>query len=537
MMINSPEKQRLQTGIQLLYLSWTAILTAWLFDYSILGCELASWDGYERSAWAASIWYDIRHLDLYQLWHHTNQQRVWPPLHSWVTGVLFVLFGASLETARLVCLGSLWVSALFMFRYFSLSTAAGIFAAITSWLLLTTSPFMVHHATSVMSELPGLCLVLAVVVSMSYQDAKKESHMLPGVLLGLLFLYKYNYAGLTYTALFLSRWMQSGFAIRGFITQKNLQLFGIPLLMFTAWMIPFRKEKIHDFLYFAANNPNARTPLSWQSIIMYPIRLPDTFFMAPWVCYVSGGVMLLAMVFNPKRFLSHPVFTLFWVHFLAAVLHPMKDIRFVFIPMGLWYLMTGISLQWIIEKISWLRSTAAVVLISLILVGITMTAAVKQKELYQTPQLAMVDRHEGIIRIATNYIEHEDFVGIFASHDLFMPPAINFYFTTMMDTLLRRNYDEPNRWSFLYLLQSRDGFTDLTEEEKIKALRHELFIRRSNRVIVFKSVAPEKIVNFEQWYGGADEMSALLPKMPEFKLQYEKRYDDIDLLLQIYYIH
>lgn len=536
MMLTTPEQHRMQTGIQLLLLSWTTLLTAWLFDYSILNCELASWDGYERSAWASTIWYDIRHFNVYQLWHHTHQQVVWPPLHSWVTGILFVIFGASLETARLVCLGSLWISAFFMIRYYSLRNSAGIFAAVTSWLLFTTSPFMVHHATSIMSELPGLCLVLSVVFALQNKVDKSQSYVLPGILLGLLFLYKYNYAGITYAALFLSRWMQSGFALRGFITKNNLQLFGIPVAIFVIWMIPEMDDKIRGFRYFATNNPNARTPLSWQSIIMYPIQLPERFFMAPWVCYISGGIMTLALVLQPKRFISHPVFTLLWVHFLAAVLHPMKDIRFVFIPMGLWFLMTGISLQWLIEKFSWLRATMVTVLIALILSVLTVIAAVKQKELYQTPQLSMEDRHEDIIRIVTEYIEKDDFAGLFISHDLFMPPAINFYFTIMMDTLPRPRYDEPQRWSFLYLLQPRESVLGQSEEEQIKAMRHELFVRRTNKVVILKSLAPERIANFELWYGGADEMSSLLPSMPEFQLQYEKRYDDINLLLQIYHI-
>lgn len=536
MMPKTSEQIRLQTGIQIFYLIWTLLLAVWLFDYSIMGCELASWDDYERCAWASTIWYDIRYLDLFHFWRHTNEQVVWPPLHSWVTGILFIIFGASLETARLVCLSSLWISALFMFRYFVPYSVGGMFAAVVSWMLLTSSSFMVHHATSVMSEMPGLCLIFAVVVFIPKNDKENSSFIVPGVLLGLLFLYKYNFAGITFAALLLSRWLESGFAVRAFFTKANLQLFGIPLFMFIVWMIPNMDDKISGFAYFAANNPNARTPLSWASIVMYPKQLPTTFFMAPWVCYVSGGLMLLAFAFQPKRFITNPVFTLLWLHFLAAVLHPMKDIRFVFIPMGLWYLMTGISLQWVIQRFAWLQSMPSKVILSIGLITLTMMAAISQKELYQSPQLAMESRHKDVVRFITDYVEYDDFAGLLISHDLFMPPAINFYFTTMMDTLPRRSYKEPQRWSFFFLLQPRESVLHQNEEERIKALRHELFVRRTNKIIVLKSTAPEKIVNFETWYGGADEMRGVLEKMPEVHLSFEKRYDEINLLLKIYHI-
>ncbi len=531
------ETVRLHAGIKLLFVSWTALLAAWLFEHSILGCELASWDGYERSAWGASIWYDIRHFDLFHLWRHTNEQVVWPPLHSWITGTLFVLFGASLETARLVCIGSLLLSAWFLFQYFNLQQVGAVAAAIVSWLLLTASPFIAHHATSIMSELPGLCLVYAVLVSLPKDNDQQQSFFLPGVLLGLLFLYKYNYAGLTYAALFLSRWMQSGFAIKGFITKQNLQYFGIPLLILALWFIPDLKEKIGGFAYFAANNPNARTPLSWESIILYPIRLPEVFFAADWVCYVSAGIMVIGLFLSPKRFVMNPVFTLFWVHFLAAVVHPMKDIRFVFIPMGMWFLLTGISLQWIIQRFLFLQTLPGKILTASVIAAFITISLSAQIPLYQKQHLSMETRHEGIIHILTGFVQHKDFTGLFISHDLFMPPAINFYFTTIMDTLPRRSYDEPQRWSFYYLLQPKESVAQTPVDESIKALRHEMFVRKTNKVIVLQSLAPEKIVNFDLWYGGAYVMSQRLNEMEELTLLYERRFSDIDLLVKVYRVH
>jgi len=531
----SEKNARISKLVYLLLTLWTSLLVVWLYDVSVQDGGLASWDGYDRCAWASSVWYDIRHFEISLLWKHTNAQVVWPPLHSWITGLLFVLFNPSLQTARFVCLISFFLTGIFLLRYFKLDQNTGFPAGCLAWGLFTSSPYAVHHSVSIMSELPGLCLVTAVLFSLPQLNQRNSKGMVAGVLLGLLFLFKYNYAVLTYAGILLTVLIQSRFSLKAFFSKTNLYILGIPLIVCFFWFLPEFNHKLEGFLFFASNNPNARTPFGWESLWYYPSQIAAVYFYHPAVFIVSLILIAAAFIHSPGSFWKHPAFHLFWIHFMAAVFHPMKDIRFVFIPMGLFFLLAGISLQILITRFKpSFYFKIALTMLSILCAGYIVSI---QFRLTHELQLTQENRHEAVYQTLLSYIEKDDYTGLLSAHDFLPPPALNFYLATGLDDIPDRKSGQLSRWSFLYLMISTDAVADKSVEESIEILRHDLFIRQSTKVIFLQSMNPQQISRFDEPFGGAYQYGLLLDQLPELERIYEHEFRDIDLALKIYSVN
>ncbi|MBI1387512.1 MAG: hypothetical protein GC154_03595 [bacterium] len=521
-------------------IAWTGLLTLWLYWYSVRGAGLAGWDDYDRAAWGAAIWACIRQGDWGLAWLYTNSQTVWPFLHSWITAALFFLFGPSMSTARLIALGAWFGTAALIVRWFyrnegDNSPVLAFIGAAAAWLLFTTCPTALEHAASVMSELPGLFLVMLAISAMPKRnDAAPLSYLWPGFCLGLLFYFKYNYAVLTCVGLGLARLARSKWSFKSLFDFQNIVLFGAPALLMGAWLIPNLDGKLKGLFYFAVNNPNARTPFSFKSFLFYPVGIPPIYFASVWLFPATLVLIILAVMFSKRIRLTDPVAACFVVHFLAAVIHPMKDIRFVFIPMGLYFVLFGQSIVELTRlrisggvSASYSRVFALILLVCMLVMGY-------QTHLHRVPHASLYHVYMAPIRTVIDEISPDDHIAFLIAHDQMTPPSINFHLTCALEQPQNPIRGEPFRWNHYCLLMPGEEARAKSIDERYAYLRHEMYLDKINVVVTLQSTAPWKISRWDELFGGAQEYANLVPYMDEFEMVLERTFYKTDALLRIY---
>ncbi len=518
---------------------WTLLLCIWLYHYTIRGGGLPCWDEWERCAWASNIWYDLLHFDIVLFWNHTNTQVVWPFLHSWVTGILFVLFGPTLETARLVSLLSLFGSALILL-YFFLKRADPFdwIAGIVAWILFSTSPLIIQHAASVMSELPGLFLVLLVLlVWPDNTETGKRRLILAGFFMGLLFYYKYNYAFLTYFALITATLFKERFHIRVLLSKQYDLLFGLPLTMLLLWLLPSFSRKIAGLVGFALNNPNVRMPFTLSSFLYYPERIPLEYFASPFFAIASLVLVVIAVFLSKTIRLTNPVVTCFLIHFLAAVIHPMKDARFMFIPMGLFFLLTGESVSAMLRRIFLISETRRHHAILLLLLPLLIPTFVYQTKVFRQANISKEQFFLAPIQTVINHTQKTDNIAFLISHDQISPPAITYYLTTAHDIVQSREDGSLKNWNYLFLFEPGEKVRALSAEERRKQLEYFLYIFKSTKIITIQSTAPWSIARFESLFGGTHEYAELVSQLDKFTLDFERDFKQTYSRVRVYSFH
>ncbi|MFB3785374.1 MAG: ArnT family glycosyltransferase [bacterium] len=505
---------------------WTLVLTVWLYWYSARYGGLPEWDGFERVSSAARIWYDIRHLDFAHFWLHTNSLAVWPFLHSWITGILFVLFRPSFATAALVSLFAFWGTACLtvwlLLRERRPFAPAGAAAA---WGLFTTSPIVLQNSVTIMTELSGLFLVLAIITCLPREKDERPGWFIPsGILLALLFMFKYNFAGLTWAALLVHRSARARFSLRKAASCGNLILFGIPIFGLALWFIPDTAHKWKNFWDFAFNNPQVYTPFGLASLLYYPQHIPEVYFALPFLFTAGVTLMLIEFPVSVKLRLTNPVFACFLVHFLAAEIHPMKMDRFQFIAVGLFFVLSGQVLDEVLTRIFTsmrIKSTAAawtgclLILLPAVDYGADRChePQIRQENSFITPLEAILDRVDPSGRTA-----------LFLAYDSIPPPSIFYYYITRFDQLEYDVRTGEHRWNLVFLFRSRESVTSLSPEERIKELRRVLEGRKVTQIAIVDCLEPLSGPAYEQAYGGVAEMAKLVPQLEECELNYEEEF-------------
>lgn len=515
---------------------WTGVLALWLYLYSIRHGGAPCWDEFERCAWASHIWYGIRHFDLFHLWKHTNAQMVWPPLHSWVTGILFTVFGPSLATGRLFSLLAFWGSGFLIFYWFvRRRDLVSCLGGVAAWSLYTTAPIVVQQAVGIMSEGVGLFIALLVLVSLPRSEDEKPSRWAwSGLFLGLFFLYKYNYAFLIYAGILVSRYFQNGASFLNMVRKTNLYLFGIPVLVMILWFIPHFEQKWQNLLDFAFNNPSAYQPLGFSSLFYYPQVIPKAFFAIPWMSVGALALIFVALPLGWRLTLRNPAIACCIVHFAAVTIHPMKMERFQFITMGLFFIAAGESLRTILLILPNRKKPMPLALGIPISLLILVPTVLYQCDFFRREQLSQVNVNIAPIQMAADRMKSEDRAALLITHDNASPPAATFYFMTGLDMLQRDLRDNVSHWHHLFLFQPRDAVLALSEEERIRRFRHELYVTRSNKIVVIETTNPLSSPIFPTVFAGVQEYIDTIPLLTEWQLVAERYFPRAQANVRIY---
>lgn len=505
---------------------WTLVLTFWLYWYSARIGGFPDWDGFERVSSASRIWYDIRHGDFDNFWQHTHSLVVWPFLHSWLTGALFVVFGPAFTSAELLSLFAFWGSAcLIVFLFLRRPTTFAPAGAAAAWGLFITSPIVLYNSVIIMTELFGLFLVLAILACLPGEEDKRPGrYVAGGILLALLFMFKYNFAGLTWAGLLIYRLAAARYSLWKAANRSNAVLFGIPILFLALWFLRDTANKWTHFWSFAVNNPLLYKPIGVASLLYYPQRVPGIYYALPFLFTAGVVLMLIELPMSRRLRLTNPVLALFLIHFLAAEIHPMKMDRFQFIPMGLFFVLSGQVLEDILARIfspPGVRSTLAAWAACLLILP---PAAAYSADRCHEPQIRQENKFITPLQAILDHVENGDRTALFIAYDSIPPPAVFYYYITQRDQL---DYDVrtgEHRWFLAFLFRSRESVTSLSPGERIQELRRMLQSRKTTKAAIVECIEPLSSPEYDMAYGGVAEMAKLVPQLDEYELTYEEEF-------------
>ena len=186
-----------------------------VYHLEILPSGPFHWDEAAHSLKGVLIAHDLQTHDWLSFFYDTYRQVYWPPLHSWLLGVAFLLHHPTVELARQVSLVLFLLAALMVYcaalqlplRY--RETAATIAAT-----LFLTSPLILSLAGQAMLEVPGLffiCLTIFVFAWLNNGPHPDVAHVWLGLGMTGAYFIRTNYG-----ILLLLVWAVTVFANGGF---------------------------------------------------------------------------------------------------------------------------------------------------------------------------------------------------------------------------------------------------------------------------------------------------------------------------------
>jgi 4-amino-4-deoxy-L-arabinose transferase-like glycosyltransferase len=168
-----------------------------VYRYLIALGGTLGWDESAHALYGLLIAHDLSQHDWISLLYDTYRQVYWPPLYSWLAGLLFLFTGASDVAARSVsaiCLAAL--PPLLFLAARRMSPEHGTTAGLLTASLALTSPALIRYSSVSMLEMPGLVAVAftlyAWIEATTSPDARRW-HVLAGLGVVAAFFAKTNY--------------------------------------------------------------------------------------------------------------------------------------------------------------------------------------------------------------------------------------------------------------------------------------------------------------------------------------------------------
>lgn len=255
----------------------------------VLAHRPPGWDEAAHALQGALIAHDIREGDLLSLLFDTYRQIYWPPLHSWLIGIPFLVTGPDLEVARSVSVVAfvLLAPTLFLVARTIEPAHDSLAGSLTAGLVLTC-PGIVALAAAAMLELPALlalgCTMLVYCRLARDPTVRPEGHALLGVCTVLTYLVKTNFGVLLVICIVLAKLIAVGFRPRALLTRQNLFAV-IPLVVFCAiWFAdPRRLVSTWDSL---VNSPwGGEEATGFEGLLFFPRSIVE----------LSGAASLLLL--------------------------------------------------------------------------------------------------------------------------------------------------------------------------------------------------------------------------------------------------
>jgi len=267
------------------------------------------------------IWHDIRVFDLAGFIYDTNRQLVWPFMHSWLTAVFFLVFGANYLSARLMSLVIFGATLFLMYRFTTklcdntknVCDPHGRRVGILAVILVLTSPLMLQYATMTMLEgLGALLFMLAAYLYVVSEEQKLAIEYIAFVfLLGLSLYVNYLYAYLLIPAFFVMTLAQlAPIALAAFRVERHgehkamhfiwwgyrkLIVLMVFLFLGGLWFsFSFSRKVLLLFNSIFKYSGGTVVTNIWESLLYYPKVIITQVSFSPWL-----GVFIFVSLFLP----------------------------------------------------------------------------------------------------------------------------------------------------------------------------------------------------------------------------------------------
>lgn len=244
------------------------------------------WDEASHGLQAVLVAHDIRERDLPALFLDIYRQVYWPPLHSVVVAIGFLLSGTSLQTMRGVSVIAFVLLAPVLFLTArSIEPRHGTIAgSVAAGLALTSPAFIAYGALAMLEMLGALAIALTalVYVRLERYDAPPRAYVLLGACVVLAYLAKTNYGVLLMLALALTWLFEAGFRPRGLLTRRNLFTV-LPLVAFAILWFAYPPKAVSTWTALVNKPWGGEEARGIRGLLFYPrafIDLSGSWWMA-----------------------------------------------------------------------------------------------------------------------------------------------------------------------------------------------------------------------------------------------------------------
>ncbi|OGC04061.1 hypothetical protein A2276_05530 [candidate division WOR-1 bacterium RIFOXYA12_FULL_43_27] len=309
------------------------VVSIWAYYYLVIPRDIFYWDESHHALYGLQIFSDLKNLNWEQFWFDTNKQALWPPVHSWFLGAWFLIFGPSYVSARsFSLLPFLGIALLTYLIAVKINRENGVLVGISSsFLVLISSAFLKQGTECMIEALSAFFSLLFFFFFLhSVKKDRNLSYFLSGLLLGFLFIVKYQYAVVFGFAVFvfgiLERlWVKYGLLFAGF--------FAVVALWF---LIPPTDKKIGMMFYAwgTAAWSHGGTVTLWDKITYYPLGIVKYYSFSPFLgWFLFLGIIYGILNWKDKTIRMLTVFVAVPLILSAIIKH--QEIRYIslFIPL------------------------------------------------------------------------------------------------------------------------------------------------------------------------------------------------------------
>ena len=306
------------------------------------------WDEAAHALRGLVIARDLEQGDWLAFLYDSYRQVYWPPVHSWLTGVAFLIAGVSTVAARTVSLVAFVMAAYALYlAALEMKRQNGDVAATVAATLFVTSPSLAIYAGQSMVEIPGLLfliLTLLIYFKLSKDSGQARDYLLLGFGVTATYFVKSNYGVLLVIAIFTVSLIDAGFRPKQLLTRANWFAL-LPLsVVFPVWFA--YPPKLIETWRTMVNQPfGVREPFGLEGLLFYPLAFLRVSGSA-WILGLLLAALLAALKFRNDKNVKFLI-TLVLTQTLIGQIHHTKVDRHIFPALPALFLLAGyVAAHW-----------------------------------------------------------------------------------------------------------------------------------------------------------------------------------------------
>ena len=300
------------------------------------------WDEAAHALRGLIIARDLKQGDWLGFLYDSYRQVYWPPVHSWLTGIAFLIGGTSTTAARTVSLVAFVMAAWAIYlAALQMEKQDGDVAATVAATLFMTSPSLIAFAGQSMLEIPGLLfLILTFLVYFKLNSGvhQPRDYALLGLAVSATYFVKSNYGALLVIAIFTVSLIEAGLRPSQLLTRANLYAVLPLLVLFPIWFA--YAPKLTETWRTLINQPFGVTePYGPEGLLFYPLGFLRVSGSA-WILGLLLISLLVALKFRQDKNVKFLI-TLVLIQVLIGQIHHTKVDRHIFPTLPALFLLTG----------------------------------------------------------------------------------------------------------------------------------------------------------------------------------------------------
>lgn len=282
--------------IAFVFVLCASVTAAWMVcRHRIPALGPLGWDESIHALYGLIIADDLRRLDWLGLLYDTYRQVYYPPLHSWLSGVVFLFAGPSDLAARAISAACLAATPpLLYLTARRMSPRHGVAAGLVAAWLAITSPALLRYSSFCLLEMPGVASVALTLFLWTHLTTRQSSprcYMLVGLGILAAFFSKTNYGILLGLALAVSEICGSRAGFRNLLTKRHFYI-GLPVVTALALWFAY-PAKLRETWELLVNHPwGVRESYGIEGLLYFP-RAFVTLSGSAWLA-LAFAVCLLA---------------------------------------------------------------------------------------------------------------------------------------------------------------------------------------------------------------------------------------------------